>query len=305
MKPNEIVTEIRSVREKGYAISDEELEKSWRWDSGPLAVPVAGSTGEIVAAVSVSASSARVRAIDLSKRFFNPAIVRQDACRGGERSKLISLVTMLAVVGDRMALAIDRLHPVPTNPLAFAVLAYDFGFRRLGHGVPFLQLSEVADNGQAAAPPLHRSMILGFQKACLFRDQDDKRARRFDSAGVFGGDVVGDGRLDPGLPGTIRAHARLPCLRSDRPRQHVDQNISRARRPMQNGRTAGEIVHNERRKKWLIRVKRSLERDKGDGCLCTHRVIGGKLGDDGGRLSVVRAIDDAGIGGIRNSYRDE
>ena len=84
--------------------------------------------------------------------FSNPAIVRQDACRDGERSKLISLVTMLAVVGDRMALAIDRLHPVPTNPLAFAVLAYDFGFQRLGHGVPFLQLSEVADDGQAATP---------------------------------------------------------------------------------------------------------------------------------------------------------
>jgi IclR family pca regulon transcriptional regulator len=65
-KPNEIVTEIRSVREKGYAISDEELEVGLR----SLAVPVAGSTGEIIAAVSVSASSARVRAIDLSKRFF-------------------------------------------------------------------------------------------------------------------------------------------------------------------------------------------------------------------------------------------
>jgi IclR family pca regulon transcriptional regulator len=65
-KPNEIVTEIRSVREKGYAMSDEELEVGLR----SLAVPVAGSTGEIIAAVSVSASSARVRAIDLSKRFF-------------------------------------------------------------------------------------------------------------------------------------------------------------------------------------------------------------------------------------------
>src|ERR1700730_4853692 len=55
--------------------------------------------------------------------FSNPAIVRQDAYRGDERSKLISLITMLAVVPDRIALAIDRLHPVPTNPLAFAVLA--------------------------------------------------------------------------------------------------------------------------------------------------------------------------------------
>ena len=50
--------EIRSVREKGYAISDEELEVGLR----SLAVPVARSTGEIIAAVSVSAFSARVRA---------------------------------------------------------------------------------------------------------------------------------------------------------------------------------------------------------------------------------------------------
>ncbi len=64
-KANEIVAEIRSVREKGYAISDEELELGMR----SLAVPVPGPTGEIVAAVSVSASSARVRAADLSKRF--------------------------------------------------------------------------------------------------------------------------------------------------------------------------------------------------------------------------------------------
>src|ERR1700733_509539 len=64
-KPTDIVAEICSVREKGYAISDEELELGIR----ALAVPVAGSNGEIVAAVSVSASSARVRAVELSKRF--------------------------------------------------------------------------------------------------------------------------------------------------------------------------------------------------------------------------------------------
>jgi IclR family transcriptional regulator, pca regulon regulatory protein len=64
-KPNDIVAEIRSVRERGYAISDEELELGLR----SLAVPVAGPDGEIAAAVSVSASSARVRAADLSKRF--------------------------------------------------------------------------------------------------------------------------------------------------------------------------------------------------------------------------------------------
>jgi IclR family transcriptional regulator, pca regulon regulatory protein len=64
-KPNDIVAEIRSVGEKGYAISDEELELGLR----SLAVPVTGLNGEIVAAVSVSASSARVRTADLSKHF--------------------------------------------------------------------------------------------------------------------------------------------------------------------------------------------------------------------------------------------
>jgi IclR family transcriptional regulator, pca regulon regulatory protein len=64
-KPNDIVAEIRSVGEKGYAISDEELELGLR----SMAVPVAGPNGEIVAAVSVSASSARVRTVDLSRRF--------------------------------------------------------------------------------------------------------------------------------------------------------------------------------------------------------------------------------------------
>jgi hypothetical protein len=49
-----------------YAISDEELKLGIR----SLAVPVAGSAAETVAAVSVSASSARFRAADLSKRFF-------------------------------------------------------------------------------------------------------------------------------------------------------------------------------------------------------------------------------------------
>jgi hypothetical protein len=74
---------------------------------------------------------------------------------------------------------------------------------------------------------------------------------------------------------------------------------------MQNCRTAREIVYNKRRNKWLMEVKRSLERDKGDGCLCTHRVIGGKLGDNGRQVSVVHARNDVRIGGTRNSGRDE
>jgi IclR family pca regulon transcriptional regulator len=64
-KTNDILTEIRSVREKGYAISDEELALGLR----ALAVPISGPNGEIIAAVSVSAASARVRTSDLRKRF--------------------------------------------------------------------------------------------------------------------------------------------------------------------------------------------------------------------------------------------
>jgi IclR family pca regulon transcriptional regulator len=64
-KTNDVLTEIRSVREKGYAISDEELALGLR----ALAVPISGPNGEIIAAVSVSAASARVRTSDLRKRF--------------------------------------------------------------------------------------------------------------------------------------------------------------------------------------------------------------------------------------------
>jgi IclR family pca regulon transcriptional regulator len=63
--PADILAEIHTAHEKGYAISDEELALGIR----ALAVPVAGVNGEIVAAVSVSAASARVRTSDLRKRF--------------------------------------------------------------------------------------------------------------------------------------------------------------------------------------------------------------------------------------------
>jgi IclR family transcriptional regulator, pca regulon regulatory protein len=64
-KPSEVLAEVRSVREKGYAVSDEELELGLR----ALAVPVIGASHEIIGAVSVSAASARVRSADLRRRF--------------------------------------------------------------------------------------------------------------------------------------------------------------------------------------------------------------------------------------------
>jgi IclR family transcriptional regulator, pca regulon regulatory protein len=64
-KPSEVLAEVRSVCEKGYAVSDEELELGLR----ALAVPVMGANHEIIGAVSVSAASARVRSADLRRRF--------------------------------------------------------------------------------------------------------------------------------------------------------------------------------------------------------------------------------------------
>jgi IclR family pca regulon transcriptional regulator len=64
-KSSDVLTEIRSVREKGYAVSDEEIELGLR----ALAAPVTGADGEIIAAVSVSAASARIRSAELRRRF--------------------------------------------------------------------------------------------------------------------------------------------------------------------------------------------------------------------------------------------
>jgi IclR family pca regulon transcriptional regulator len=60
-----LLAEIHAVHERGYAMSDEELELGMR----ALAVPAFDENGAIVAAVSVSAASARVRAADLRQQF--------------------------------------------------------------------------------------------------------------------------------------------------------------------------------------------------------------------------------------------
>ena len=64
-KPAPLLAEIQAVRKRGYAISDQELELGMR----ALAVPVTDGNNEIVAAISVSAASARVRAADLRHHF--------------------------------------------------------------------------------------------------------------------------------------------------------------------------------------------------------------------------------------------
>lgn|SRR5712691_157528 len=60
-----LLAEIQAVRKRAYAISDEELELGMR----SLAVPVIGENHETIAAISVSAASARVRVADLRSDF--------------------------------------------------------------------------------------------------------------------------------------------------------------------------------------------------------------------------------------------
>lgn len=60
----DILAAIKTAAQNGFAISDEELELGIR----SMAVPVRGANNELVAAVSVSAASVRVKVSDLRKR---------------------------------------------------------------------------------------------------------------------------------------------------------------------------------------------------------------------------------------------
>lgn len=61
---SEVLAAIRVAAKDGYAWTDEELALGLR----SMAVPVLGPAGEVVAAVSVSAASARVKVTELRKR---------------------------------------------------------------------------------------------------------------------------------------------------------------------------------------------------------------------------------------------
>jgi len=63
--PHEILAKVKEVRADGFAICDEELALGMR----SLALPVRDGDGKVLAALSVSAFSARVRVGDLRRRF--------------------------------------------------------------------------------------------------------------------------------------------------------------------------------------------------------------------------------------------
>jgi len=65
----ELLQEIRSAREHGYAVSDEELEIGLR----SIAVPVANSRGETILAISVSLQAARMTPAQMVERLL-PAL---------------------------------------------------------------------------------------------------------------------------------------------------------------------------------------------------------------------------------------
>jgi IclR family pca regulon transcriptional regulator len=77
--PGALLEVVRHVREEGFAISDEELELGMR----AIAVPVTDGAGRTVAAMSVSASAARVSA-ERMRREFEP-VLRREASRLGRK----------------------------------------------------------------------------------------------------------------------------------------------------------------------------------------------------------------------------
>jgi IclR family pca regulon transcriptional regulator len=77
--PGALLEVVRHVREEGFAISDEELELGMR----AIAVPVTDGAGRTVAAMSVSASAARVSA-ERMRREFVP-VLRREAGRLGRK----------------------------------------------------------------------------------------------------------------------------------------------------------------------------------------------------------------------------
>ncbi len=85
-KPADIVSEVLSVREAGFSVSDEEIELGMR----SLAVPVHDHDGKLVAAMSVSVYSARVSRHALIKALLpvvqECATQLEEACFG-KRSK--------------------------------------------------------------------------------------------------------------------------------------------------------------------------------------------------------------------------
>ena len=63
--PEELVAELRRVRDEGYAVIDQELELGLC----SIAVPVANDRGQVLAALNIGASAAHVPAREMAERF--------------------------------------------------------------------------------------------------------------------------------------------------------------------------------------------------------------------------------------------
>src|ERR1700730_13074705 len=82
--------------------------------------------------------------------------------------------------------------------------------------------------------PTVRSLAFELPRTNVGRHQYDERARRFVVARILAGDVIGEGRLSPGLARAIGAEARSPGPRPYSTREHVNEHVSMCRRAMQN-----------------------------------------------------------------------
>lgn len=74
LDPEALLAEVRASRERGYSITDEEVERGLR----AVAVPVFDHAGKIVASMSLSAPSSRASVTQLTEKFV-PALQRTAA----------------------------------------------------------------------------------------------------------------------------------------------------------------------------------------------------------------------------------
>jgi hypothetical protein len=125
----------------------------------------------------------------------------------------------------------------------------------------------LAPDADEVAFELPRTIVAGHQH--------DERSRRLVGARVLASDLVGESRKDPALAFPVSAQTGAPSLRADSTGKHVDKNVARCRRTVQNRRPAGFIVDDEGRER-AVHVGRSLERDERYRGLDPLRVIGRK-----------------------------
>ncbi len=107
------------------------------------------------------------------------------------------------------------------------------------------------------------------------------------------------------LPGVIGAHASAQRLRFDRTRQHVDDDIPRGRRAMQQAPNPGPIIDKEHRGVGSCSRRSAPGRDMRDRCVRPDGIFARCRGVDCDRAAVASDGDGVRIGGARRGQQGE